>query len=53
MSISPLTLFVAGLKYTLTKQQKHCEKPKKNFAFQIGHIEIGEVMKFGVIWRPF
>ena len=29
------------------------EKPKFFFAFQIGHIEIGKVMKFGVIWRPF
>ena len=23
---------------------------KKNFAFQIGHIEIGKIMKFGGIW---
>ena len=30
------------------------EKPKKKiFAFQIGHIEIGKVTKFGVVWRPF
>ena len=21
--------------------------------FQVGHIEIGKVTKFGVIWRPF
>ena len=26
---------------------------KKNFAFQIGHMEIGIVTKFGGVWSPF
>ena len=37
----------------LTKQQKHCEKPKKIFAFQIGHFEIGKVTKFEGVLRLF
>ena len=37
----------------LLTTENHCEKPKKIFDFQIGHIEIGKVTKFGVIWRLF
>ena len=56
-----LTLFGMGLKiyvkwggvchHPLLNTHNHCEKPKIFFAFQIGHIEIGKVMKFGVILR--
>ena len=56
--ISHLTLFGTGLKiyvewggggvrhHPLLNAQNHCEKQKKCFAFQIGHIEIGKVTKF-------
>ena len=63
---SCLTLFGTGLKiyvkwqggdvhhHPLLNTQNHCEKPKNIFfAFQIGHIEIGKVTKFGDVWRPF
>ena len=56
-----LTLFGTGLKIyvkwrgegDVCHTQNHCEKTNFFFAFQIGHIEIGKVTKFGVIWRPF
>ena len=34
----------------LLNTQNHNEEPK---FFQTGHIEIGKVMKFGCVWRPF
>ena len=59
-----LTLFGTGSKIYVkwrgcsppppSKHQKSLWKTKNFFfAFQIGHIEIGKVTKFGVIWRPF
>ena len=51
-----LTLLEVGLEiyikwHPLLNTQNHCEKTF--FAFQIGHIEIVKVTKFGLIWRPF
>ena len=40
--------------HPLLNTQNHCEKRRKKIgAFQIGHIEIEKVTKFGGIWRPF
>ena len=38
--------------HLLLNTQNHSEKPK-NIAFQIGHMEIGKVMKFGAFWGWF
>ena len=58
-----LTLLVAGMKIYVkwqgvfttppSEHQKLLWKPppKKIFVYQIGHIEIGKVIKFGGIWR--
>ena len=39
--------------HPLLNTQNHCEKLKFFFAFQIGHVKIGKVTKFGGIWRLF
>ena len=62
----PLTLFGTGLKIYVKWRGGGCLPPPPSkhpkslwktqkffFAFQIGHIEIGKVTKFGVICRPF